>query len=121
MKGRPRTATEKRFHDQLCTIVGCAACRIDGRKNFYCGIHHIEGRTKPQAHWLVIPLCNPGHHQHDSRTGLTAIHPWKTRFVAKYGKERDLLRRCIGFLLAKGIRVPAEAIAASGYTEAQPC
>ena len=33
------------------------------------GIHHVEGKTKPCAHFKVIPLCD-GHHSRYKTTGL---------------------------------------------------
>ena len=115
MKGTTPTQEQKRFHDALCRYVGCAACRVHGWFTMLVSVHHIDGRTKPAAHWLVLPLC-AGHHQDGTGApGLVAVHPWKARFEAKYGKQGDLLCRCIGFLLAKGVEVPSEAIKASGY------
>lgn len=116
MKGRAPTVGQSRFHDLLCSRLGCVACRLDGRTNTYCSVHHIDGRTKPHAHWLVLPLCG-GHHQDDGR-GLIAIHPWKTRFEKKYGRQIDLLRRCIRWLLAHGFDVPQAAQTACGYLTA---
>lgn len=124
MKGIAATAEQRRFHDMLCAVVGCAACRLHGRFNDLVSVHHIDGRTKKLAHWLVLPLC-AGHHQDGTGApGLIAVHPWKPRFEKKYGKQLDLLRRCIRFLLARGCAVPAAALAACGYAPdlgAQTC
>lgn len=121
MKGVSPTAEQKRFHDVLCVVVGCAACRVLGIFTSHVSVHHIDGRTKPNAHWLVLPLC-AGHHQDGTGVrGLIAVHPWKARFEAKHGKQINLLRRCIGLLISKGVQVPEAAVAASGYTGAQPC
>ena len=124
MKGTTPTQEQKRFHDALCRFVGCAACRVHGWLTTLVSVHHIDGRTKPAAHWLVLPLC-AGHHQDGTGApGLIAVHPWKARFETKYGKQMDLLRRCIRFLLSMGVDVPAGAIDASGYQSdvgAQSC
>jgi hypothetical protein len=94
MKGRAVTREQKEFHDKLCQTVGCIACRIDGRINNYCIPHHIDGRTKPNAHWMVLPLC-AGHHQDGTGApGLIAVHPWKRSFEARYGNQYDLLEMC---------------------------
>ena len=69
---------------------GCIACYLDGIKNTHVSIHHIDGRTKPGAHSRVLPLCAP-HHQTGGEDA-PAIHPWKARFEAKYGKQWDLLK-----------------------------
>lgn len=52
----------------------------------HTSMHHLDGKTKPGAHLLTIPLC-PAHHQH----GPTARHVNKKRFEQLYGKEYDLL------------------------------
>lgn len=97
MKGCKPTAAEKRLHDQLATL-GCIACRMDGVYQPVVSIHHIDGRTKPGAHMKVLPLC-AGHHQDGTGIpGLIAVHPWKARFEAAYGKQLDLLSRCMDLL-----------------------
>src|SRR5690606_14861838 len=101
-------------HTRLASL-GCVACRAHGRLNTWVSIHHIDGRTKPDAHWLVLALCS-SHHQDDG-SGAIAVHPWKARFEAEYGKQRDLLRECIAALLDAGIEVPQGALRAAGYSE----
>lgn len=56
MKGAAPTAEQKRVHGRLASL-GCIACRLDGRHQPVVSIHHIDGRTKPKAHWEVLPLC----------------------------------------------------------------
>lgn len=95
MKGRPPTAEESRFMDAIGSL-GCAACWKDGIENHFASIHHIDGRTKPDAHFKVLNLC-AGHHQ--AGTGedktLIAVHPDKARFEARYGTQMELLAECI--------------------------
>ena len=99
MKGRNPSAAEKRLHDRMAGI-GCIACRINGDHSPMVSIHHIDGRTKPGAHAKVLPLC-AGHHQDGSGApGLVAVHPWKRRFEAKYGRQTDLLAMCMSILEA---------------------
>ena len=86
------TKAEKAFWDDLCSIVGCIACRIDGIFNTHVSIHHIDGRTKPGAHMKVLPLCDR-HHQTGGEEA-PSVHPWKARFEAKYGKQMELLSEC---------------------------
>lgn len=106
MKGSNPTAAQKRYHDLLCRHVGCIACRLDGEFNQIVSVHHIDGRTKPMAHWLVLPLC-AGHHQDGTgRPGLIAVHPWKARFEARYGTQRELIARCADYLAVHGITMP---------------
>lgn len=94
MKGRSPTKPEKAFHDKLASVVGCIACRLDGRRNMEVSIHHIDGRTKRGAHWTVLPIC-AGHHQDGTgMPGLIAVHPWKRRFEDRYGNQYALVELC---------------------------
>lgn len=90
MKGRTPTKAEKQLHDRIASL-GCIACLLDGRRNYHVSIHHIAGRTRPEAHLQVLPLC-AGHHQDGTGApGLIAVHPYKARFEAKYGTQEHLL------------------------------
>ena len=89
MKGTTPTKAEREFHNKLANF-GCVACLKDGFYNSWVSIHHIDGRTKPGAHMLVLPLCGP-HHQDSGDPRFIAVHPWKARFEEKYGKQMDLL------------------------------
>jgi len=101
MKGIAVTKEEKLFHEKLASI-GCIACRMDGEKNYHVSIHHIDGRTKPNAHKLVLPLC-AGHHQEGTGApGLISVHPWKRRFEARYGNQYDLLQICKEIINQRG-------------------
>ena len=98
MKGRPPTAEEARFMDAIAAL-GCIACRKDGWHNQVVSIHHIDGRTKPGAHFLTLPLCGPHHQQDDTYLrGRISLHGRKTTFQARYGTERELLAECIEML-----------------------
>lgn len=98
MKGRSVNAEEKLLWDRLANEVGCIACRLDGRRNHHVSIHHINGRTKPGAHRMVLPLC-AGHHQDGTGApGLVAVHPWKARFERIYGSQYALLATCMKIL-----------------------
>lgn len=92
MKGRNPTAEQKRFWSALAEL-GCIACRADGRYNPVVSIHHIDGRTKPDAHWLVLPLCGP-HNQDTGHEYIIPVHPYKARFEKRYGRQIDLLKTC---------------------------
>lgn len=111
MKGKNPSAEQKRFHDLLAREIGCPACFADtGLRNTHVSIHHLDGRTKPHAHWLVLPLC-AGHHQDGyGQPGQIAVHPYKARFEEKYGRQIDLLSQSITELLDKGHKLPAYAL-----------
>lgn len=99
MKGRNPSRAEKDFWTLLAEKVGCIACRKDGRMNFHVSIHHIEGRTRPEAHKRVLPLC-AGHHQDGTGApGLIAVHPYKGQFEERYGSQEDLLGECIELIV----------------------
>lgn len=89
---RKPTKPEKILWTRMVEVVGCVACRIDDNPNSAATIHHIDGRTKPGCHGLVLPLC-AGHHQ--DATGedktLIAVHPYKARFEQRYGPQLRLL------------------------------
>lgn len=111
MKGIATTAEQKRFHDVLASL-GCIACRLEGNHQPVVSIHHIDGRTKPHAHWLVLPLC-AGHHQDGTGVpGLIAVHPWKARFEQHYGNQLCLLQACHSTLRSRGHEVPEAAVEA---------
>lgn len=102
MKGRAPTAAEQRFMNAIAQL-GCIACLKDGRANSHISLHHIDGRTKPGAHFLVLPLCAPHHQQDDSDPAQRiSVHGWKTRFEAKYGTQVELRDECIALLNQDG-------------------
>lgn len=97
------TPQEKDLWDRLAEQ-GCVACRKDGVYNPHVSIHHIDGRTKPGCHRLVLSLC-AGHHQDGTGNDPTmiAVHPWKARFEKRYGAQLDLLAECLHLLNLKGM------------------
>jgi hypothetical protein len=98
MKGRTPTKAERELHSRMAAL-GCVACRIDGHFTELVSIHHIDGRTKPDAHKKVLPLCGP-HHQHDDTdpAGRIGVHPYKARFEKQYGTQQELLGLCLEWL-----------------------
>lgn len=117
MKGKNPSAKQKRFHDLLARHIGCPACYQDNEiRNTHCSIHHMDGRTKPHAHWLVLPLC-AGHHQDGyGAPGMIAVHPYKARFEQRYGRQLDLLAQAVAELQAQGHDIPAEVLELTGET-----
>lgn len=109
MKGTTPSARQKRYHDLLATQIGCQACLQDsGMRNTHVSIHHIDGRTKPDAHWKVLPLC-AGHHQDGyGLPGQVAVHPYKARFQKLYGHQLDLMRDAANDLAELGYEIPDE-------------
>lgn len=106
MKGRNPTRSEKYYHTALVENIGCAVCYFHhGEYNDYVSIHHIDGRTKPDAHKNVIPLCGPHHQERsgDFKKGIFAVHPHRARFKKEYGSELELKRKCDELLNEMGI------------------
>ena len=109
LKGRTVTNAQKSWHDTLVRVVGCIACRVGrGEFNDFCSIHHIDGRTKPHAHWYVIPLCAP-HHQTGGEG--VALHHNKTRFEDRFGTQDDLLALSARIIAEAGHDIPAGFLA----------
>ncbi|WP_277268383.1 Ref family recombination enhancement nuclease [Pantoea septica] len=73
-KGRTPTADERRVMDALGRLP-CIACLMHGKTTEEISLHHIEGRTKPNAHKLVLPLCK-WHHQHAAPPEIRALYSW---------------------------------------------
>lgn len=94
-KGRTPTAEERRRMNAIAGL-GCIACRKDGIANPWVSLHHIDGRTKPGAHLMVLPLCAP-HHQQDDTDPLQrpSVHGRKATFTERYGSELQLLAECM--------------------------
>jgi hypothetical protein len=102
LKGRTPTAAEKRAMTALARLLSCVACALHGEDQPLISLHHIDGREKPGAHFMVIPLCR-WHHQHAAPKEIRAIYPWlvpvhsdgscggKTAFAALNASEEDLL------------------------------
>jgi hypothetical protein len=117
MKGKTPTKAQSEYHNLVASL-GCIACQKDGRINPVVSIHHVDGRTKPDAHWLVLPLC-AGHHQAGTGApGLIAVHPFKARFELAYGKQETLIRDCALQLLDMGLTLPARVMELIGLEQA---
>lgn len=102
--GRSPTPEEKALWDRMAAL-GCIACLEDGVARFEVSIHHIEGRTKPDCHKKVLPLC-AGHHQKGTGEDkeLIAVHPDKRRFEKRYGPQEELLEKIMFILWRAGQR-----------------
>lgn len=74
MNGRTPTADEKRFMDKMGKLP-CVACLLNGKQSPLISLHHIDGRTKPGAHFEILPLC-VYHHQHAASPDVRRRYPW---------------------------------------------
>lgn len=105
LTGRHQTVAEKRLGSRLATL-GCICCRnqgwisnaaIDEASLQYVSLHHVEGRTKPWAHAMVLPLCH-FHHQTaapaDAPAELFPLHGnAKNRWEKVNGTQLQLLKQ----------------------------
>lgn len=101
-KQRAVTPDEKATWNRLATEIGCVACMKDGQFNTHVSIHHVDGRTKPGCHKLVLPLCAQHHQQDDADPAhRVAVHPNKARFEKLYGTQEELMALCAAILERK--------------------
>ena len=101
MKGRPPTTAEKAHMNRVGKL-GCIACLKDGLFNKHISLHHVDGRTKPNAHMKVLPLCAAHHQQNDTDPlKRVAVHPNKARFEEMYGTEQQLILEVIKLIKGK--------------------
>lgn len=108
MLGKPATAEQERWHGMVASV-GCIACLRTGQENPVVSVHHIDGRTKPHAHWYVLPLC-AYHHQQDDRSGVPAVHPNTARFEKEYGTQTVLFMLVCNLLKRQGNEIPVGAL-----------
>jgi len=86
MKGRTPTTVEQRFMSKVAEL-GCIVCRNKYKVFSPAAIHHIEGKTKIDAHFIILPLC-PKHHQ-TGGYGI-ALHAGRAEWEKRYGTQAEL-------------------------------
>lgn len=89
-QGRQPTAEEKRYMDKVARI-GCIVCLLFHKSYRPPEIHHTTGKTKPGAHFKVLPLCFDHHGPTQETKLMTPRHPNKARFEQRYMPEIVLL------------------------------
>ena len=83
-----KKADKQRY--QALVELGCIICKQEG-KYTPPQIHHINGRTG-NGNQETIPLCYYHHMEGSNDECFTSRHPWKARFIQRYGPEQDLLK-----------------------------
>ena len=81
---------EKKHYEKLAQL-GCIVCKQYDIET-PAEIHHIEGKTKANSHFKVLPLCFE-HHRIGNRFRPISRHPYKKRFEEAYGTEEELLEQ----------------------------
>lgn len=114
LMGRPATAEEKRIMNAIGTLP-CICCSRKGRYNPVISLHHLDGRNKPNAHAMVLPLCAPHHDTPIEDKAILEKYPDLVPFHAKgslggkaewrkqNGNEWEMLADCYAEL---GIEIP---------------
>ena len=92
MKGRSPNKQEKIWMNSL-TQLGCIVCRIHYQCETPAEVHHIDGKTKPEAHLKTIPLCFRHHREGVKNELYVSRHPFKHEFEERYGTEENLLQK----------------------------
>lgn len=71
--------------------LGCVVCKQFHDEETPAEIHHVDGKTKEGAHFMVLPLCYIHHRAGISVPAAVSRHPYKADFEARYGTEEELL------------------------------
>ncbi|MEC6832978.1 Ref family recombination enhancement nuclease [Photobacterium toruni] len=115
LKGRTPTSLERDVMNKIGSL-SCICCLKQGRDNPVISLHHLDGRTKENAHCLVLPLC-AGHHDTPVSNDVLMQYPDMVPYHAKgslggkaawrkiHGNEYDLLAECyeLAGIVAGGI------------------
>ena len=72
---------------------GCIVCKLFYQCDSPAEIHHIDGKTKPEAHLKTIPLCFRHHREGVNNELYVSRHPFKHEFEERYGTEEILLQK----------------------------
>lgn len=84
--------------EELATLVGCIVCRLEGTFT-PAELHHPLKGGRRIADDYVVPLCYYHHRSGLNNGDLVSRHPYKARFVERYGSEsflRDEALRLLG-------------------------
>lgn len=92
LSGRTPTADERRHMNRVVSL-GCIACWISEGIYSPAEIHHLEGKTKPGAHFKIIGLCHLHHREGGNTERYVSYHPWKNEFHKRYGSAAKLLAK----------------------------
>lgn len=83
---------EKDFQDQVRQL-GCICCRIDLNTFSPCDIHHILNGGRRIGEMDVLGLCQRHHRSGAENKVWVSRHPWRKKFVERYGSEESLLKK----------------------------
>jgi rubredoxin len=92
MQGRTPNKKEKQWMDSISNF-GCIVCKLFYQCDSPAEIHHIDGKTKPEAHLKTLPLCYKHHREGVNNELYVSRHPFKKEFENRYGNQYHLLER----------------------------
>lgn len=92
MRGRKPNKEEQEYLSRVADV-GCIVCLLTEEVFTPPEIHHIDGKTKKDAHFKAIPLCHYHHREGSDNEAYTSRHPYKVRFEERYGTEQYLLEK----------------------------
>lgn len=97
MNSRTPTAAEARYGHLCQFVIGCAACRLDGRpmndpNETWIAFHHNDkvGSVAKGCHFYAMGLCIDHHQGDPKRTGFPVRHGAESQFRARYGNDFEL-------------------------------
>lgn len=92
--GRTPTSQES-YWLELCQQLSCIVCeRFHGVPDSPCEVHHLRGKTDPDAHLDTISLCTRHHRvsdNHHPKRWISRHGDGKRLFEARYAPEKQLL------------------------------
>ena len=98
MQSRTPTKAEAAYGYLCQFVIGCIACRLDGREmtdpnESWIAFHHNtdKGSKDPGCHFYAMGLC-VSHHQgiNNYRKAFLVRHGQQARFTERYGNDYDL-------------------------------
>lgn len=89
LAGRTPTKVEQIWMDRIVQL-GCIICMIYRGQYTPAEVHHIDGKTKPNAHLLTLGLCCR-HHRFPGEHWVSRHGDGKKAFEEAYLSETDLL------------------------------
>lgn len=91
MQGRTPNKQEREWLS-LVAQIPCVVCLSRLNVESPAEIHHTDGKTKPNAHLKILPLCAKHHRHADPDHQWVSRHgDGKAAFEAAYGPENALL------------------------------
>jgi hypothetical protein len=92
MKGRSPSKEERTWMDSVANF-GCIVCHLFHECYYPSEVHHIDGKTNPNAHLHTIGLCFRHHREGANNDMYVSRHPFRYEFEERYGTQEELLKK----------------------------